>query len=94
MQLFWIAAIAALVVSSIGFKKYIWFISIGYGFAIFAIGVVLIGMHHSTMDTGTLLACILFIVYGLRLGGYLAYRELEESSQKGSLPACSLASLS
>lgn len=71
---------AALVVSAIGFKKYVWFISIGYGFAVFAIGAVLIGMFHGTMDGGLLAACILFMVYGARLGGYLAYRELKSTS--------------
>ena len=71
---------AALIVSAIGFKKYIWFISIGYGFAVFAIGAVLIGMFHGNMDAGLLAACLLFMVYGARLGGYLAYRELKSTS--------------
>ena len=32
----------ALAVSAIGFKKYVWFISIGYGFAVAAIGIALL----------------------------------------------------
>lgn len=80
MPAFIILLIAALAVSVIGFKKYVWFISIGYGFAVFAIGVVLICLFGGSMDAGLLTACILFMVYGARLGGYLAYRELRSGS--------------
>lgn len=31
---FWLLFAVAMVVSSIGFKKYVWFISLGYGFSI------------------------------------------------------------
>ena len=34
----WLLLITALVVSSIGFKNYVWFISLGYGFSIAAEG--------------------------------------------------------
>lgn len=80
MVAFWIAFAAALVVSAIGFKKYVWFISIGYGFAVFAIGITMIVMFHGSIDAGLLAACILFMVYGARLGGYLAFRELKSTS--------------
>ena len=29
---FWLLFAAAMLISSIGFKKYVWFISLGYGF--------------------------------------------------------------
>lgn len=70
----------ALAISAIGFKKYIWFISIGYGFSIAGIGLALILIFRGTADAGLMLACALFIVYGVRLGGYLAYREIKSSS--------------
>ena len=66
----------ALLASAVGFKKYIWFISIGYGFAIAAIGIALLILFHGRMDAGLLAVCILLVIYGCRLGGYLAYREL------------------
>lgn len=66
----------ALVVSAIGFKKYVWFISIGYGFSVAAIAAALIIMYLGKMDAGLLTVCAVLIVYGCRLGGYLAYREL------------------
>ena len=36
---------AILLVSSIGFKKYVWFISIGYGFSITATGITLLLLY-------------------------------------------------
>ena len=64
MKVFLILMIIAMIVSSMGFKKYVWFISIGYGFAICAIGLALIAMFHGSMDTGLLIQCLLFFLYG------------------------------
>ena len=80
MPNFVVLLIVALIVSAIGFKKYVWFISIGYGFSVCAIGLALIIMFRGQMDAGLLVQCILFMVYGLRLGGYLSYRELRMAS--------------
>lgn len=66
---------AILLVSSIGFKKYVWFISIGYGFSITAVGLVLLLLYGRTMDIYGIIASIILILYGIRLSGYLAYRE-------------------
>ena len=85
MNTFGIALIVAMAVSAIGFKKYVWFISIGYGFAVCALGITYFVLFHSTMDAGTIAACALFIIYGLRLGGYLAYRELKSSSYNNKM---------
>ena len=87
MSVFAILLVVALAVSAIGFKKYIWFISIGYGFAISAIGVALLIIFRGKMDAGMILACILFIVYGLRLGGFLAFRELKSSTYNRKMKA-------
>ena len=75
-----ICFIVALIVSSIGFKKYVWFISIGYGFSVAAIGVTLLWYFSGRFDWGLTLACVLFILYGMRLGGYLTYREVKKAS--------------
>lgn len=82
---FLITFVVALAVSSIGFKKYVWFISIGYGLAVAAIGVALLVAGRGYLVPGTACACILFIVYGLRLGGYLAFRELRSSSYNAKM---------
>ena len=41
---FWWLFAAAMLMSSIGFKYYIWFISIGYGFAIAGQGLLMLGV--------------------------------------------------
>ena len=79
MFLFLAMFAVALVFSSIGFKKYVWFISLGYGFAVAAIGAGLLIAGRDQLTAGTACACILLVVYGLRLGGYLAFRELRTS---------------
>jgi len=79
MLLFLAMFAVALVFSSIGFKKYVWFISLGYGFAVAAIGAGLLIAGCDQLTAGTACACILLVVYGLRLGGYLAFRELRTS---------------
>lgn len=80
MKTLLILFVVALAVSSIGFKKYVWFISIGYGFAICGIGIALMILFGGSMDAGLLIMSILFVIYGIRLGGYLAYREFRSGS--------------
>ena len=75
----------AMVVSSIGFKNYVWFISLGYGFSIAAAGVLMLILFHKTLTLGTVICCVIFFLYGCRLGGYLAYRELKSSSYKKNM---------
>ena len=69
-------------VSAIGFKNYVWFISLGYGFSIAAEGVAMLILFREGLSLGTVLAAALFIVYGLRLSGYLAIREAKSASYK------------
>lgn len=82
---FWLLLAAALVVSSIGFKNYVWFISLGYGFSIAAEGILMLILFGNSLSAGTIICCVLFILYGLRLGGYLAIRELKSSSYKKNM---------
>ena len=76
----WLLLIAALVISSIGFKNYVWFISLGYGFSIAGLGLLMLVLYRGSLTLGTALCCLLFIAYGLRLGGYLAIREFKSST--------------
>ena len=85
MLLFLGMFVVALVFSSIGFKKYVWFISIGYGFSVAAIGVALLIVRRGQLTAGTACACALLVAYGLRLGGYLTYRELRSSSYNSKM---------
>jgi steroid 5-alpha reductase family enzyme len=82
---FWILFGICMLVSAIGFKNYVWFISLGYGFSIAAQGVAMLIMYGQSITLGTIITCVLFILYGLRLGGYLAIREFGGSAYKKNM---------
>ena len=79
---FFILLSVALLVSSMGFKKYVWFISLGYGFSIAAEGVAMLVIYHKSLTVATVILASLLIAYGLRLSGYLAIREAKNASYK------------
>lgn len=76
---------AALIISSIGFKNYVWFISLGYGFSIAGEGLLMLFLYREQLSLGTIICCALFIVYGIRLGGYLLSREIGNNSYKKNM---------
>ena len=82
---FLILFLVAMAVSSIGFKKFLWFISVGYGFSIAALGVVIpvLFFNHLTVVSG--LMSVLLIVYGVRLGGYLFLREAKSAAYRNTV---------
>ena len=84
MELLWLF-VAALVISAIGFKNYVWFISLGYGFSIAGEGLLMLLLYRQRLTPGMILGCVLFILYGLRLGGYLAFREAKSSSYRKNM---------
>ena len=73
----WTLFLIGLVVSSIGFHKFVWFISLGYGFSMAAIGVALTVFATATPATSPVLFLMagLMVFYGMRLGLYLLIRE-------------------
>ncbi len=73
---------AAMIISAIGFKRYVWFISLGYGFSIAGEGILMLILYvkDNVLDIGTLICCLVIVLYGFRLGGYLAYREFKMTS--------------
>lgn len=82
---FLVLVIIAMVVSSIGFYKYVYFISLGYGFSIAVMGVALFVMYYDVIGIGTAAMCILFLIYGCRLGGYLLVREIKSASYRKTM---------
>ena len=78
----WLLLAATLLISAIGFKKYVWFISLGYGFSIAGEGLLMLMLFgiQKSLTPGTVLCCLLLTLYGCRLGGYLAYREMKLAS--------------
>lgn len=83
----WLALLfgIALLVSAIGFYKYVYFISLGYGFSIAVMGAAMLVLFRDRLYVGVAVSCILFIMYGLRLGGYLLFRELKSASYRSTM---------
>mgnify|MGYP003300628560 CR=1 FL=1 len=82
---FVILFVICLVVSSIGFYKYVYFISLGYGFSVAAMGIAMLIMNHDVLSLCTILIGILFFIYGMRLGGYLLIREIKSASYRSTM---------
>ncbi len=75
----------ALVVSSVGFYKYVYFISLGYGFSVAVMGVAMFVMSLDALSIGTVAMSVLFLIYGCRLGGYLLIREIKSASYRDTM---------
>lgn len=87
-----ILCIVALVCCAVGFYKYVYFLSIGYGFAVAGISVALIVMSlmgKFTPGVAGIIALILFIVYGARLSGFLLVREIKNLAYRKTLKEAS-----
>jgi steroid 5-alpha reductase family enzyme len=82
---FFILFLIAMLISSIGFKRFVWFISIGYGFSIAGAGLAIIAMFCRNLNIVSLIMCLLFVIYGCRLGGYLLIREKRSSSYQATM---------
>ncbi len=76
--------IVCAVMCAVGFIKFVYFLSIGYGFAILGGGIAVFVMSlvntTATPVFITLLQMVLFIIYGIRLSGFLLVRELKNAS--------------
>lgn len=71
-----------------GFKKYVYFMSIGYGFSVAAVGVTLalmslVGVFHA--EAAHYILCLLLLIYGIRLSGFLLVRELKNAAYRKTL---------
>lgn len=64
-----------LLVSAIGFRRLVWFISIGYGFSVAAMALACLALGWTSASPITWVGAALLSVYGLRLGLFLALRE-------------------
>lgn len=82
---FWGLFAAAMLISAIGFYKYVYFISLGYGFSIAGLGALMLFLFRDSLRVGTVLTCLLFVVYGCRLGGFLLVRELKSAAYNSKM---------
>lgn len=73
----WILFALALAVCLIGFKKYTWFISIGYGLSISAVAIGVLALYGKSLSLPAIVYACIMTLYGFRLRGFLAYRELK-----------------
>ena len=83
----WGVSIVAALGCCMGFKEFVWFMSVGYGFAVMCIGIfhLLFGLIAHTLTPAAAVIAVLFIIYGYRLGGYILKRELTNAAYKKTL---------
>ena len=60
MELLWLF-VAAMIIISIGFKNYVWFISLGYGFSIAGEGILMLILYGKQLTLGTIICFVLYI---------------------------------
>ena len=74
------------VMCAVGFYKFVYFLSIGYGFAVAGGGIAIFVMYlinpSATPIWLVLIQMVLFIAYGVRLSGFLLVREFKNISFK------------
>ena len=79
----------SLLVCLCGFKKYVYFMSIGYGFSVAVIGVAMAVMSimgvYPAAGIAHYLQFALFVIYGFRLSGFLLIREIKNASYRKTL---------
>ncbi len=78
----------SLVVCLCGVRKYVYFMSIGYGFSVAAIGVamaVLCLCGQLSASPAHYIQFALMLIYGLRLSGFLLIREIKNAAYRKTL---------
>lgn len=85
----WTVMIVAAVGCCMGFKEFVWFMSVGYGFAVMCIGIfhLIFGLISQSLTPAVTVISILFIIYGYRLGGFILKRELTNKVYRKTLEA-------
>ncbi|MBQ7323218.1 MAG: DUF1295 domain-containing protein [Clostridia bacterium] len=90
-EFLWIILLVCAVLCAVGFYKFVYFLSIGYGFAVAGGGITILIMTIVNAINGTwsgaliwlaVLQAILFVAYGVRLSGFLLIRELKDAAFK------------
>lgn len=74
---FLILFVLALLVSAIGWARFVWFFSVGYGYSITALSIATAIMAWPALNWLSGLLLLLLALYGLRLSTYLLMRELK-----------------
>lgn len=85
-----IILIVCAVLCAVGFYKFVYFLSIGYGFAVAGGGItiLLMSLVNGWSDGVLFLAILqaaLFLAYGIRLSGFLLVREIKNAAYRNTL---------
>ena len=87
-NLLWIILVVCAALCAVGFYKFVYFLSIGYGFAVAGGGIAILIMALVNPTEApiwiTIIQAALFVVYGARLSGFLLVRELKDIAFKKS----------
>ena len=83
----WIFLVVSLACCSIGFKRFIWFMTVGYGLSSAGIGLtmVIMSLVNHNFNVLFLIQALLFVIYGIRLGGFLLIREMRNENYRKKL---------
>ena len=68
----WTVTIVSALGCCMGFHEFVWFMSVGYGFAVMCIGIfhLIFGFVNGSLTVATAVMAVLFAIYGYRLGGW------------------------
>lgn len=72
----------SLAVSAVGWKYFIYFFSIGYGYGVAALAVTMGIMYHNSLSVPTIVLLALLFIFGCRLGTYLFVRERKAAAYR------------
>lgn len=85
-NLLWIILVVCAALCAVGFYKFVYFLSIGYGFAVAGGGIAILIMALVAPTEApiwiTIIQAALFVIYGARLSGFLLVREIKDIAFK------------
>lgn len=78
---YWILLAVSLALCAIGFYRFVWFMSVGYGFSVAGLGAAMFVMSlvRGQFSIPFTILCALCVIYGLRLGLFLFLREVKNA---------------
>ena len=76
---FLILLIISLLISAIGFYRFLYFITIGYTFSIVGMALATLFIFRSSLGMLTGVQAVFLVIYGVRLGTFLVQREYKRS---------------
>lgn len=85
----WVLLAVSAVLCAVGFYKFVYFMSVGYGLAVAGIGaaIFIIALTRGDLTPAMAVLCLLAVVYGFRLGGFLLIREIKSAAYRKTLNA-------